>query len=134
MPTVSEKSSHYFDWDKFRQTVRNEKEVRGQYLTVISSATGIHLSQLTRFLNGEAETMGVDLTVSLIKWLGVKVEDFTVARKGAKKHVDTAEQRQIRMAQKFLERNGIERDDKETAVEAMMRLLAEARSKGLLDD
>jgi hypothetical protein len=134
MPTVSEKSSHYFDWEKFRVTLKNEKEIRGVYLTRIAEVTGVHVSQITRFLNNEAETLGVDLTVSLVKWLGVKVEDFIIVRNAAKKHTDTPEQRQLRMAQKFLERNGIDRDGKETAVETMMRLLAEARAKGLLDE
>ena len=133
MPTVSEKSSHYFDFDKLRTVVRNEKEVRGLYLTKIAESSGVHVTQLTRFLNTETETLGVDLTVSIVKWLGAKVEDFIVARRPGKKHTDTPDQRQIRMAQKFLERNSIERDGKETAVETMMRMLAEARAKGLLD-
>lgn len=134
MPVKSIKSSHYIDYDKLRDAVRKEKEARAVYLQAISNDTGIHSSQLTRFLNTESETIGIDLTVSMIKWLGRKVEDFTVARRPVKAHVDSPEQRQLRMARTFLDRSGLEAREGETAIDTMMRLLAEARSQGVFDE
>ena len=132
MPTISEKSSHYFDWEKFRKDLSREKEIRAEMLVSMSKDTGIHAAQLTRFLNGDSETVGVDLTASLLKWLGRKFEDYTVARFKTVKHTDTPEQRQLRIARTFLESQKIESEDGETAVLTMMRLLAEARAKGAI--
>jgi hypothetical protein len=130
MPHISDKSSHYFDWEKFRSDLAREKEVRVEMLTKMSQTTGIHASQLTRFLNGDSETIGVDLTASLMKWLGRKFEDYLVPRFKTVRHVDTPEQRQLRTARTFLEMHKIEPLEGETTVETMMRLLSQAKTNG----
>jgi hypothetical protein len=67
-------------------------------------------------------------------WLGVKFEKFVVVRREIKKHVDTGQHRQIRVAQAFLKRSGFEVDKNETAVEAMMRLIRLADEKGVFGE
>lgn len=133
MPSVSRNSNYYFNFDTLRNDLRKEKEVRAVYLTTIADQTGIHTSQVTRFLNEEGATLGVDLTVTLVKWLGRKVEDYTVVRNPIAKHIDTPEQRQLRVADSFLRRSGLERQEGESAIDAMMRLLSDARNRGLLE-
>ena len=133
MPVISDNSSHYFDYDKFRDAIKAEKEIRGVTISAIAQAVGIHVSQLTAFLNDNRSAVGTDFVASLLVWLGVKFEKFVVARRPIAKHVDNDQHRQVRVAQAFLKRNDFEIDKNETAVEAMIRLIKLAEEKGVFD-
>lgn len=134
MPVTSNNSSHYFDYDKFREAVKAEKEIRNVTITSIADAIGMHVSQLTAFLNDDRGTIGSDFVASLLVWLGVKFEKFVIARRPIAKHVDNDQHRQVRVAQAFLKRNDFEAIKGETAVETMMRLIRLADEKGVFDE
>jgi hypothetical protein len=125
MPVTSSNSVYYVDFDKLRDRFKAEREIRGVSRSVIEAETGIHGTVLIGFEN-HGKKLGVDTFVTLVKWIGANPSDFVQRRRGALRHIDTPEQRQLRLAMAFLDKEGVERPNGEQVVETLIRLLTEA--------
>lgn len=125
MPVTSSNSVYYVDFDKLRDRFKAEREIRGVSRSVIETETGIHGTVLIGFEN-HGKKLGVDTFVTLVKWIGANPSDFVQRRRGALRHIDTPEQRQLRLAMAFLDKEGVERPNGEQVVETLIRLLTEA--------
>ena len=125
MPVTSSNSVYYVDFDKLRDRFKAEREIRGVSRSVIEAETGVHTTVLIGFEN-HGKKLGVDTFVTIVKWLGANPSDFVQRRRGALRHIDTPEQRQLRLAMAFLDKEGVERPSGEQVVETLIRLLTEA--------
>lgn len=124
---------YYLDAADIRDFFVSEYKIRQLSLREISQQTGIHEVALGQFKNGH-RSLAADALLTLIKWGNGNVNNFIKRRGNAYKHNDTPDQRQIRIASQFLKHLGAEIGREETPVDAMIRLLAEAKQRGLFED
>lgn len=133
MPVTSNNTVFYVDFESLRTRFAQEREIRGVSRAVIETETGIHSSILINF-EKHGRAIGADTFVTIARWIGQTPGDFVKRRKSAVRHVDTPEQRQLRLAMAFLSKEGVEKKDGELVVETMIRLLTEAKAAGVLED
>lgn len=123
MPVTSKSSTYFVDMRKLRERFSRERAIRGVSRATIEAETGIHSTVLIGFENHE-RAVGVDVFVTLCRWIGANPSDFVNRRRSAiVRHIDTPDQRQIRLAHAFLDANGFEAKGGETAVETMIRVI-----------
>lgn len=127
------RTAHYVNAEKIRADFAEEMKIRGCSFAEVGEQTGILPVGLGRFARGG--TLHADAYVTLIKWFGGSVDRYVGRRKSMIRHTDTYEQRQLRNGSAFLNNHlGVKPQEGESAVDAMMRLLAQAKEKGLLND
>lgn len=129
----STKTTYYLDLVDIREFFKSEFKIRTVTLREVSDQTGIHEVALGQFKNGH-RLLSADAALTLVKWGNGNVNNFLKRRGNAYKHNDTPDQRQIRIASQFLNSLGAEIGTGETVIDAMVRLLGEAKSRGLFED
>ena len=132
MPNYN-RTRYYIDVDAIRVLFNNEKALRGVSLAEIEEQTGVLAVGLSRFSSGK-QTLSGDSLITLIKWANGDVLRFIKRRGTAHKHVDTPEMRQLRIGAAFLHSMDVTVEQGESPVDTMIRLLAKAKERGLLDD
>lgn len=127
------RSAYYLDSAAIRTAVVNEISVRGVSYREIEEQTGVLAAGIGRFVNPDRKTtLNTDSLVTLIKWAGLDVNRFVKRRRTVARHTDTFEQRQLRKAAAYLNSQGVSAEQGETAVDALMRLVASAKQNGFL--
>lgn len=127
------RTAYFLDDDAIRMAVATEVGVRGISYREIEEQTGVLAVGIGRFLNPDRKaTLHVDGLLTLIKWAGLDVNRFVKRRRTVARHTDTYEQRQLRKAAAYLESQGVSAEQGETAVDALMRLVASAKENGFL--
>jgi hypothetical protein len=132
MPNYN-RTKYYIDTDAVRDLLISERQVRGATFADVSQQTGINAVSLNRFVTKQQLLSG-DGLLTVIKWGNGEVNRFVKRRGQVYRHTDTAEQRKLREGQAFLSELGVPADSKENPIDAMIRLLAVAKSRGLFDD
>lgn len=123
------RTSYFLNVDKIREAVKQEITVRGATQSQIAEETGILVTGLSRFLL-DRQTLQGDSLISLIKWMGLDVNRFISRRGRIASHKDNYEQRQLRKALAFLNSQGVELQQGESPVDALMELVAKAKADG----
>jgi hypothetical protein len=132
MPNNS-RSAWYIDREAVRALLRDEMSIRGTNFTEVEEQTGVLSISLGQFVHPERRRdLATDNLITIIKWAGGDVNRFIKRRRSVVRHVDTYEQRELRRGTAFLKSQGVELAPGESAVEAMSRLLAQARENGFL--
>lgn len=123
------RTSYFLNVDKIRDAVKQEITVRGATQSQIAEETGILVTGVSRFLT-DRQTLQGDSLISLIKWMGLDVNRFISRRGRIASHKDNYEQRQLRKALAFLNSQGVELQQGESPVDALMELVAKAKADG----
>lgn len=130
-----QRTAYYLDVDGIRNAVLAEVTVRGVNYVEIQEQTGILAAGIGRFLNPNKElrtSLTGDGLVTLVKWAGLEVNRFVKRRRTIAKHTDSHEQRKLRLGNEYLKSQGVEIQQGETSVDALMRLVAQAKENGFL--
>jgi hypothetical protein len=122
MPNLR-RTAYFCDPDMVRDLLRKEMAVRGTPQVKVAEETGILLTGISRFLNGN-QTLHGDALITLIKWMGMDVNRFIKRRGRLSRHTDTYEQTQLRKALAFVESQGVKLQPGESPVDALMALVA----------
>lgn len=127
----STKTSYYLDGEAIREAFKTERAVRGTALRDIETWTGIEVSRLSAFSTGYAN-LGADALITLVHWMDLDVRRFIKKRdRKTPKHRDTYDQKQLRVAEGFLAKSGLKKEDGESAVDALIRVVGELKAAGI---
>lgn len=129
----STKTTYFLDLEDIREFFRGEFKIRQVTLREVGEQTGIHEVALGQFKNGH-RLLSADAALTLVKWGNGNINNFLKRRGNAYKHTDTPDQRQIRIASQFLNSIGAEVGKNELPIDAMIRLLGEAKQRGLFEE
>jgi hypothetical protein len=136
MTTQTKKSAFYLDVEAAREFVRRECDTRLTSLNDIAKWTGLEITAISSFRTGRLN-LSHDAILTLLMWADADVRKFIKRRPGVgkqAKHKDTPDQRQIRTAEGFLERANLTKQDGESAVDAMIRIIGQFRDAGIALD
>lgn len=128
---TSSKTAYYLDGEAIREAFKTERSVRGTALKDIEAWTGIEMSRLSAFTTGYAN-LGSDGLITLSAWMDVDIRRFIKKReRKTPKHRDTYDQKQLRVAEGFLAKSGLKKEDGESAVDALIRVVGELKAAGI---
>lgn len=127
------RTAYYLDTEAIRVAVAAEVALRHLSYTEIGEQTGVLPAGIGRFLDPQKKAvLHHDGMITLIKWAGLDIKSFIKRRRTISRHTDTFEQRKLRQGAEFLKEQGVPLEQGESSVDALLRLLAEAKRNGFL--
>lgn len=117
----------YLKIDEVREMVRSERNLRSATLLEVEAQTGVSQFTISNFLNGKG--LSTNSAISLIKWANRRFDTYIGRRRESPRHVETAQERELRILMNFMANNGLSVEPDESVVSAAIRFLATKRDE-----